>query len=117
MTVNKKQIIMLSHHCLNFNFSFTCISLTIVGLKLQSAKTPEKFIINNTTFSVVRSKFRLLLQLFCVCFVIFRLAYMYIFRAYPSSEFVVANTLAEWKKLEPNEMDFSQGFSQRVVCI
>ena len=42
---------------------------------------------------------------------------MYIFRAYPSSEFVVANTLAKWKKLEPNEIDFSQGFSQRVVCI
>ena len=41
--------------------------------------------------------------------------YMYIFRAYPSSEFLVANTLANWKKLEPNEIDFSQGFSQRVV--
>ena len=32
-----------------------------------------------------------------------------------SSEFVVANTLAKWKKLEPNEYDFSQGFSQEVV--
>ena len=42
---------------------------------------------------------------------------MYIFRDSPSSEFVVANTLAKWKKLEPNESDFSQGFSQRVVCI
>ena len=30
------------------------------------------------------------------------------------SEFIVANTLAEWKKLEPNEIDFSQGFSQKV---
>ena len=29
-------------------------------------------------------------------------------RAYPGSEFVVANTLAKWKKLEPNEIDFSQ---------
>ena len=36
-------------------------------------------------------------------------------RAYPGSEFVVANTLAKWKKLEPNEIDLSQGFSQKVV--
>ena len=36
-------------------------------------------------------------------------------RAYPGSEFVVANTLAKWKYLEPNEIDFSQGFSQKVV--
>ena len=36
-------------------------------------------------------------------------------RAYPSSEFVVTNTLAKWKKLEPNEIDFSQSFSQKVV--
>ena len=36
-------------------------------------------------------------------------------RAYPGSEFVVANTLAKWKKLDPNEIDFSQGFSQEVV--
>ena len=35
-------------------------------------------------------------------------------RAYLSSKFVVANTLAKWKKLEPNEMDFSQDFSQKV---
>ena len=34
-------------------------------------------------------------------------------RAYPGSEFVVANTLAKWKKLEPNEVKFSQGFSQK----
>ena len=33
---------------------------------------------------------------------------MYIFRAYPSSEFVVANTLAKWKKLEPNEIDLAK---------
>ena len=32
------------------------------------------------------------------------------FRAYPGSEFVVA----KWKKLEPNEINFSQGFSQKV---
>ena len=37
------------------------------------------------------------------------------FRAYPGSEFVVANTLAKWKKLEPNEIDFGHGFSQKVV--
>ena len=36
-------------------------------------------------------------------------------RAYPDSEFVVANTLAKWKKLEPNEIDFRQGFSQKVI--
>ena len=36
-------------------------------------------------------------------------------RAYPCSKFVVANTLAKWKKLEPNEINFSQGFSQKVV--
>ena len=35
-------------------------------------------------------------------------------RAYPDSEFVVANTLAKWNKLEPNEINFSQGFSQKV---
>ena len=35
--------------------------------------------------------------------------------AYPGSEFFVANTYAERKKLEPNEINFSQGFSQRVV--
>ena len=36
-------------------------------------------------------------------------------RAYPGSELVVANSLAKWKKLEPNEINFSQGFSQKVV--
>ena len=36
-------------------------------------------------------------------------------RAYPGSEFVVANTLAKWKKLKPNEINFSQVFSQKVV--
>ena len=36
-------------------------------------------------------------------------------RAYPGSEFVVANTLAKWKKLEPNEINSSQGYSQKVV--
>ena len=36
-------------------------------------------------------------------------------RAYPGSEFVVANTLAKWKKLEPNEIHFGQGFSQKEV--
>ena len=35
-------------------------------------------------------------------------------RAYPGSEFVVAKTLAKWKKFEPKEIDFSQGFSQNV---
>ena len=35
-------------------------------------------------------------------------------RAYPGSELVVANTLAKWKKLESNETNFSQSFSQKV---
>ena len=36
-------------------------------------------------------------------------------RAHPGSEFVVANTLAKWEKLEPNDINFSQGFSKKVV--
>ena len=36
-------------------------------------------------------------------------------KAYPGSEIVVANTLAKWKKLEPNGFNFSQDFSQKVV--
>ena len=36
-------------------------------------------------------------------------------RAYLDSEFAVANSLAKWKKLEPNDINFSQGFSQKVV--
>ena len=36
-------------------------------------------------------------------------------RVNPGSEFVEANTLAKWKKLEPNEINFSRGFSQKVV--
>ena len=35
-------------------------------------------------------------------------------RAYPGSKFVVANTLAKWKKIEPNKINFSQGLSQKV---
>ena len=37
--------------------------------------------------------------------------------AYPGSVFVVANTLAKWKKLEPNEINFNKGFSQKVVSL
>ena len=37
------------------------------------------------------------------------------YRAYSGSEFVEANTSAKWEKLEPNEINFSQGFSQKVV--
>ena len=36
-------------------------------------------------------------------------------RAYSSLEFAVANTLAKWKKWEPNEISFSQGFSPKLV--
>ena len=42
---------------------------------------------------------------------------MYHHFLYPGSEFIVANTLAKWKKLELNEVDISQGFSQKVVSI
>ena len=38
-------------------------------------------------------------------------------RAYPGLEFVVVSTLAKCKKLEPNEINFSQGFSQSAVSI
>ena len=38
-----------------------------------------------------------------------------LYRAYPGSEFVVVNTLAKWKKSESNVIDFSQGFSQKIV--
>ena len=31
------------------------------------------------------------------------------------SRLVVAITLAKWKNLDPNEIDLSQGFSQKVV--
>ena len=34
---------------------------------------------------------------------------------YPGSEFVVANTLAKWTNLKPNEIDLSQGFIQKIV--
>ena len=36
-------------------------------------------------------------------------------RANPGAEFVVANTLTKWKKVEPNEINLCQGFSQNVV--
>ena len=36
-------------------------------------------------------------------------------RANPGSELDVAKTLAKWKKLAPNEINFSQGFSQNEV--
>ena len=39
------------------------------------------------------------------------------FRDNPGSEFVVSNTLAKWKKMEPNEINFSQGFSKKVVHV
>ena len=39
------------------------------------------------------------------------------FRAYPGSESVVANTLAKWKKLEPNEIDLSQEVVSRSCSV
>ena len=38
-------------------------------------------------------------------------------RAYPGSEFVVANTLAKWKKLEPKEIDLSQKVVSRSCSV
>ena len=39
--------------------------------------------------------------------------YGMVFRTYPGSEFVVAKTLAKWKKLEPNKIDFSQVLARK----
>ena len=36
-------------------------------------------------------------------------------RAYPGLEFVVANTLAKWKKLEPNQINSSQGLPESNI--
>ena len=39
-------------------------------------------------------------------------------RAYPGPEFVVANTLAKWKKLEPNPINFGQiSINKLLLCI
>ena len=35
-------------------------------------------------------------------------------RANAGSEFVLANTLAKWKKLESNKFNFSQGLAKKV---
>ena len=32
--------------------------------------------------------------------------------AFPCSKFFIANTVAKWKMLEPNEIDFSQGLAR-----
>ena len=42
---------------------------------------------------------------------------MNITRAYLGLEFVVANTLAKWKKLEPNEINFSQGLARKYQVV
>ena len=34
-------------------------------------------------------------------------------RAYPSSEFFVANTLAKWKKLEPNKLTLAMALARK----
>ena len=34
-------------------------------------------------------------------------------RAYPGSEFVVANSLAKWKKLEPNEINLAKVLTKK----
>ena len=54
-------------------------------------------------------------QLTLVIFSLYLVKHMQQDRAYPGSEFVVANTLAKWKSLEPNENNLSKGFSQKVV--
>ena len=36
-------------------------------------------------------------------------------RAYSGFEIVVANSLTKWKKVEPKEINFSQGFSHKVA--
>ena len=55
-------------------------------------------------------------QVSCLCFCTKRSHQITTWmRANPGSEFVAANTLVKWKKLEPNEINFSQGFSQKVL--
>ena len=39
-----------------------------------------------------------------------------LYRAYPGSECVVANTFAKWKKLEPNKMNYKES-SINKFCI
>ena len=51
-----------------------------------------------------------------MCIFIGRDKHTILVRAHPGSKFVVANTLVKWKKLEPNEINLSQGFSQKVVA-
>ena len=50
-----------------------------------------------------------------------RILIRWLCKAYPGSVFVVANTVAKWKKLEPNETNFSQGSARNsiffVVCL
>ena len=58
---------------------------------------------NLTVFTDIRNKSSALLSAVVLC------------RAYSGSEFAVANTLAKLKKLEPNEINFGQGFSQKVI--
>ena len=38
-------------------------------------------------------------------------------RAYPGSEFVVATTLAKWKKLEPNEINLPESSINKLFYI
>ena len=38
-------------------------------------------------------------------------------RSYSGSEFVVANTLAKRKKLEPNEINFNRSSINKLFCI
>ena len=47
---------------------------------------------------------------------VFVLSFASVFRAYPGSEFVVANT-SQMKKLEPNEIDFSQKVVSRSCSV
>ena len=54
---------------------------------------------------------------YCVSICLHQHSFCLVSWVYPGSEFVVANTLAKWIKLEPNEIDFSQGFSQKLFSI
>ena len=42
---------------------------------------------------------------------------VYIIGANSGSEFVVANTLAKWKKLKPNEITFTESSINKLFCI
>ena len=46
-------------------------------------------------------------------FIIIGIKHDFSCRAYPGSEFVVANTLAKWKMLKPNEINLTKVLARK----